>query len=192
MKNKKRLPIIFLTAAIMIIAAAVPASAASPKKESIEYKGKGKVEVEFIGKVYYKKPYVTVKDTSGKKYSASIVDRDSDDLDFRIKNYKEGKTYKFTIKGVKKRGTSKYGSLSGTVKIPSAKKAAADIGSTKAKKIALSKVPGATERHIVSFERDREHGRIEYEGEIYYKGVEYEFEIRGSDGRILSWEVDRD
>ena len=35
-------------------------------------------------------------------------------------------------------------------------------------------------------------GYAEYEGEIFYDGTEYEFEISASDGSILSWEIDRD
>lgn len=68
---------------------------------------------------------------------------------------------------------------------------AEDIGEAKVKAIVLNKVPGATEGDITSFEREIEHGRVEYEGELYYDGIEYEFEISGADGSILDWEVDR-
>ena len=67
-----------------------------------------------------------------------------------------------------------------------------DIGEAKAKSIALKKVPGAAETDIISFERDVEGGHIEYDGEIYYNGIEYEFEISAADGSVLSWEADRD
>lgn len=38
--------------------------------------------------------------------------------------------------------------------------------------------------------RYRDDGRLEYEGTIYYNGVEYEFSIDGYSGAIRSWEVD--
>ena len=39
-------------------------------------------------------------------------------------------------------------------------------------------------------EREIDGGRIEYEGSIWYGGYEYEFEIDGSTGNILQWEID--
>lgn len=63
------------------------------------------------------------------------------------------------------------------------------ITKSEAKKIALAKVPGAKRIHI---EKDRENGRTVYEGEVYYEGKEYEFEIDASTGKILKWKVDND
>ncbi len=51
--------------------------------------------------------------------------------------------------------------------------------------IALSRVPGATRNHLLHIEKDSDDGRISYEGEIYYNGVEYEFKIDASNGNIL-------
>lgn len=65
------------------------------------------------------------------------------------------------------------------------------VSADEAKALALSKVPGATENDIVEFETDFDHGRTEYEGKIFYDGVEYEFEINGDNGEITSWEVKR-
>ena len=31
---------------------------------------------------------------------------------------------------------------------------------------------------------------LEYEGKIFYNGREYEFEIDGSDGAVLEWEIE--
>ena len=41
-------------------------------------------------------------------------------------------------------------------------------------------------------ELDRDHGRMVYEGEIYYKGLEYDFDIDAVTGEVLKWHVDRD
>ena len=70
--------------------------------------------------------------------------------------------------------------------------AASGITPEQAKKTALARVPGATERDIVEFKLDHDDGRQEYEGKIIYKGVEYEFEINAQSGKITSWEEDRD
>ena len=64
------------------------------------------------------------------------------------------------------------------------------ITAEEAKAIALAKVPGATEADIWEFSTDRDDGRIEYEGEIIYDGMKYEFEIDGYSGTIRSWEAE--
>lgn len=66
----------------------------------------------------------------------------------------------------------------------------AEISKQQAKEIAVSQVPGATTDNIREFETDRDDGRLTYEGSLRYNGVEYEFEIDGSSGKILSWEID--
>lgn len=65
----------------------------------------------------------------------------------------------------------------------------ASVSIEEAKKIALDKVPGATEKdiHIVL---DYEDGKLLYEGTIFYEQIEYEFEIDAQDGKIWSWEAE--
>ena len=67
---------------------------------------------------------------------------------------------------------------------------AAAITADQAREIALAKVPGATASDIYEFEVDRDDGRLEYEGTIFYSGTEYEFTIDGYSGAIRSWEAD--
>ena len=59
-----------------------------------------------------------------------------------------------------------------------------------AQAIALAKVPGAAAADIWEFEVDRDDGRLEYEGTIYYSGMEYEFTIDGYSGAIREWEAE--
>lgn len=66
-----------------------------------------------------------------------------------------------------------------------------DIGYDRVIEIALAKIPGATIDNVTEIEAEYENGRIEYEGEIWYNGYEYEFEIDGATGNILKWEIDR-
>lgn len=66
-----------------------------------------------------------------------------------------------------------------------------EITAEEAKTLALAQVPGATESDIIEFKTDRDDGRIEYEGEILYSGMKYEFEIDGYSGAIRSWEAEK-
>lgn len=65
-----------------------------------------------------------------------------------------------------------------------------DIGMDAVISIVLDRVPGATKNDIDELECEYDDGRIEYEGELYYNGYEYEFEIDGATGNILQWEID--
>ena len=64
------------------------------------------------------------------------------------------------------------------------------ISLEEARDIALARVEGATASNI-SIELDHDDGWYVYEGEIFYNGMEYEFEIDASSGNILKWEEDR-
>lgn len=64
------------------------------------------------------------------------------------------------------------------------------ISQERAKEIALAQVPGAALSDIREFETDYDDGRLEYEGKIFYGGVEYEFTIDGYSGAIREWEAD--
>lgn len=64
------------------------------------------------------------------------------------------------------------------------------IGEAKAKEIALAKVSGATAANITKCKLDYDDGRWEYDVEIRYNGLEYEFEIDAYTGTIISWDVD--
>ena len=63
----------------------------------------------------------------------------------------------------------------------------AAISTEQAKQIALARVPGATDIRI---HLDRDDGRLEYEGSIYYGPWEYEFTIDATTGAIREWERD--
>lgn len=71
------------------------------------------------------------------------------------------------------------------------KKADKDIGRDKAKAIALSHA-GITESAAdrLKIERDLDDGRVKYSVEFTVNGKEYDFEIAGSDGKILDYDVE--
>lgn len=115
--NIVRRMLVTLMLVIWTVAAAVPAFAA-PKIRKAEYEGKGRVEVDFNSKVSYKNVKVTVKDDKGAGYSTRINEKDNDDLTFTINNFKTGRTYTYTISGVRKNGEKSYGKVIGKVSIP--------------------------------------------------------------------------
>ena len=59
-----------------------------------------------------------------------------------------------------------------------------------AKKLALDRVPGATEQNM-KIELDYDDGYYKYEGEIIYDQKEYEFEIDANTGTFLEWSEER-
>lgn len=61
------------------------------------------------------------------------------------------------------------------------------ISAEDAKRLALDQVPGATNANIHKFKTDYDDGMFQYEGEIIYNGMEYEFEIDAYSGSIRKW-----
>ncbi len=175
------------------------AYADAPAKEWVKYKGDGIVEVEFTTDVRYKKSKVTVKDSSGKKYKVSVIERDDDDMKFRVKKYKAGKKYNFVIKGVKRAGTSSYGKVKGKFSIPKKKKS---ISLKTAKKIAIDHAVSyfkIIRKSVSGYEAERD----TYDGIAVYEisfdarkrngeECEYEYKIRRSNGEIKHIEEEWD
>ena len=64
------------------------------------------------------------------------------------------------------------------------------ISEEDAKAKVLERVPGASASDIwMKLERDD--GRLEYEGELYHDGMEYEFKIDAYSGSVTEWESER-
>lgn len=64
------------------------------------------------------------------------------------------------------------------------------ISEAAAKQTALSRVPGATAANLYKFKLDFDDGRWEYEGEIRYGTMEYEFTIDANTGAIIEWDME--
>lgn len=137
--TKKRNQIIITSLALLMIAASLPmqmmqakstkftASTKSTTKiavEKVEYDfddSDDSIEIDFATNVKYKSSAkVTVKDSTGKTYTASLHDYDKDDCSINVSNLKSNKTYTVTLTGIKKSSASKYGSLSVKFTIPKA------------------------------------------------------------------------
>lgn len=67
----------------------------------------------------------------------------------------------------------------------------AAVSEADAKKKALARVSGATEKDIYEWKVDYDDGRAEYEGKIIYGGSEYEFTIDAATGAITEWDAEK-
>ena len=66
----------------------------------------------------------------------------------------------------------------------------AAVSLEEATRIALDKVPGATEKDI-RINLDYDDGRQKYEGDIIYEQMEYDFEIDANTGEVIEWSEER-
>ena len=51
----------------------------------------------------------------------------------------------------------------------------------------LDRVPGSSDNNM-EMELERDDGVLKYEGELYYSGMEYEFEINAENGEFIKWQ----
>lgn len=73
----------------------------------------------------------------------------------------------------------------------SAASGTASITEAEAKALVLAQVPGAAEENFLEFKTDYDDGRLEYEGELFYDGMKYEFTVDGYSGTIREWESEK-
>lgn len=66
----------------------------------------------------------------------------------------------------------------------------AAVSLEEATRLALDKVPGATEQDI-RINLDYDDGRQKYEGDIIYEQMEYDFEIDANTGEVIEWSEER-
>ena len=64
------------------------------------------------------------------------------------------------------------------------------VSEADAKKTAIDRVSGATDKDIYEWKLDYDDGRPEYEGKIIYGGTEYEFTIDAATGSIIEWDAE--
>ena len=120
----KRRLLAMLLAMLLLALCASPAMAAAPKVKEADYEGNGVVEVDFNShKVTYKNAKVVVKDADGKKLGVKIIEKDDDDISFKVTGLKFGSKYTYTISGVRAGKSGSYGKVTGSFKMPSEKPA---------------------------------------------------------------------
>ena len=172
----------------------MPVSAAAPQKKSIKYEGYGKVELEFRSKVQWKNAKVTVKDSTGKAYSVKILNKDNDEIEFKILQFKQGQKYTCTVSGVRQGRSGSYGKVSGSVTIPTTK-----VSESKAVSIALNdavkkyKIKKADAKGI-DLDIDKYKGKkvfeIEFRAKKNGRMYEFEYKVDPATGKILKREID--
>lgn len=65
------------------------------------------------------------------------------------------------------------------------------VSEADAKKTALDRVSGATDKDLYEWKLDYDDGRPEYEGKIIYGGTEYEFTIDAATGFVMEWDAEK-
>lgn len=65
------------------------------------------------------------------------------------------------------------------------------VSEADAKKTALDRVSGATDKNFYEWKLDYEDGHPEYEGKIIYGGTEYEFTIDAATGSVMEWDAEK-
>ncbi len=172
----------------------MPVSAAAPQKKSIKYEGYGKVELEFRSKVQWKNAKVTVKDSIGKAYSVKILNKDNDEIEFKILQFKQGQKYTCTVSGVRQGRSGSYGKVSGSVTIPTTK-----VSESKAVSIALNdavkkyKIKKADAKGIdldISRYRGKKVFEIKFRAKKNGRMYEFEYKVDPATGKILKREID--
>lgn len=65
------------------------------------------------------------------------------------------------------------------------------VSEADAKKTALNRVSGASDKDLYEWKLDYDDGRPEYEGKIIYGGTEYEFTIDAATGAVMEWDAEK-
>ena len=166
---KKRI-VSLLLVVLLLTVSAVPALAAAPKIKKVEYDGNGVVDVDFTTKnVRYKNAKVVVKDSAGKRLTAKIIEKDTDEISFKVTGVKAGKKYTFTISGVRAGKSGSYGTVKGSFSTPSGK-------------------PRIVK---VAFDPDYDDLEIDFATDVEYKNLK--ITVRDADGNnLLIYNIEKD
>lgn len=120
------------------------------------------------------------------------VQRDRDDgrLEYEIEFWSGSTEYDYTINAAD--GTVLGADKETHASSNTSSSSSSDIGSAKAKSIALSHA-GVSESQTTEMkvQQDRDDGRLEYEVEFKSGGKEYEYTIDAASGTILNYEIDQ-
>lgn len=73
------------------------------------------IEIEFLGRVDYENPAVTVTKADGTAVDSRIIERENDGIELRAKGLTRGEEYTVTISGVAQQGSAQFGTATRTV-----------------------------------------------------------------------------
>ena len=125
-----------------------------------------------------------------KKASVRSIQLKSDDgrMEYKVRLHKGSYNYTL-VYDAKKAKLIEYEQKYTGAKKSSSSSSSKDIGTSRAEKIALQKVPGAV---VVKVEQDRENGTLVYEVELRKGHYEYDIVIDAKSGKILHTEKEYD
>ena len=142
-----------------------------------------------LARVNWYDPEITVEDEKGDVYKAVVVEKDHDEIEFRILNYEQGRTYNFAITGVRAQNENERGTIKGNVTIPETNVSEAEAIDIALKDSANYGVDPA-EAEAVDLDIDNERGLIELNAKKNGYPVEIEYTIDPDSGEILEAEFD--
>ena len=99
---KKLLAVLTVLALALAIPALATSAATVPERPPFiaAYEGNGVVEIDFPADVRWRDLSVTAADMFGDAQTVTVLERDDDELTFRIENAKDEMIYTFTVTGV--------------------------------------------------------------------------------------------
>jgi len=112
----KKIVVIALALAVVLGLSAALADPAVVRRTV--YEGMGVVDVDFLWDVSYRDPQVTVTDSDGLRCAVRIMERDEDDLSFRLENAVPVIHYSYTISGVRSGFSGDYAEFTGSFVVP--------------------------------------------------------------------------
>jgi len=74
----------------------------------------GEIEIDFLGRVRYDNPAVTVTRADGTALDARITDRENDSIELRVSGLTRGEEYTVTVTGVAPQDSGVFGSVTRT------------------------------------------------------------------------------
>lgn len=86
----------------------IPAESELIRKVDPDY-GDREIEIEFVGKVEYENPAVTITTDAGTACEARITEQENDSLEVAVSDLTRGTTYTVTVAGVRAAGTEAFG-----------------------------------------------------------------------------------
>jgi len=158
----KKLTAILLTALILTL----PALAATPVVERVEYEGNGFIEIDFQSDVSYENLTVAVRDAAGTEYAVTVYERDDDDLTFRAEGLTPGETYDIAVSGVRGGYSGEFETVTGQITLPEA---------------------GVPAIQKVEYDRDDQELDIEFVEKVDFSGVAVE--VTDLDGTVYATRV---
>lgn len=129
---------------------------------------------------------ITLKKIPGAAIIDIDLDADSGRYVYEVEAYKDGYEYELVLDAKTGKGIHLFKELDDWYEGGAALNQAV-ISIEKAKDIALAKVAGA---HIEKIELDEDNGKLIYEVELKKEKLEYDLEIDGLTGKIISFKID--